>query len=89
MIVVSGFLSSLGKIFSSTAFCLVDIECFAVSKIVFRYVAEYAKNRKTLDTIFILKQQWTDTYKIQGGVYIDVCGLENAVYFVNKKALYK
>jgi hypothetical protein len=52
-------------------------------------LAEYVKNRRTLDTIFILKQQWTDTYKIQGGAYIVVCGLKNAVYFVNKEALYK
>lgn len=77
----------MGKIFSSTAFCLVD--CFAISKILSRYLTEYVKNRRTLDTVFILKQQWTDTSKIQGGVYIGVCGLENAVYFVNKVALYK
>jgi hypothetical protein len=26
---------------------------------------------------------------MQGGVYISVCGLENAIYFVNKVALCK
>jgi len=29
------------------------------------------KKGRTLDTIFILRQQWTDTYKIQGGVFVD------------------
>jgi hypothetical protein len=60
MIVAFGFLSSLGKIIFSTAFCLVDLSVLLLVRSYPNIWQNMLKNKRRLDTSFILKQQWTD-----------------------------